>query len=133
MRSIEDIRDTGAAWVTEAELAMLCAFAKRAEAAEATLAEAQRNCAILPAVVERKAVLEAVVVRLREDLFIKTAEWTTMMEENKRLRSVPDELHRPDVDHLRGLEGDQTEVDRYWMGWTDALDQVSVALRGSGK
>ena len=34
MRSIEDIRDTGAAWVTEVELAMLCAFAKRAEVAE---------------------------------------------------------------------------------------------------
>jgi hypothetical protein len=35
MRSIEDIATTGAAWVTEAELAMLCAFAKRAEASEA--------------------------------------------------------------------------------------------------
>jgi len=32
MRSIEEIRETGAAWITEAELAMLCAFAKRTEA-----------------------------------------------------------------------------------------------------
>lgn len=35
MRSIEDIAETGAAWVTDAELAMLCAFAKRAETSEA--------------------------------------------------------------------------------------------------
>jgi hypothetical protein len=42
MRSIEDIATTGAAWVTEAELAMLCAFAKRAEASEAEL-ERLRN------------------------------------------------------------------------------------------
>jgi len=48
MRSIEEIRETGAAWVTEAELALLCAFAKRAEVSEARVRdlEAALNRAI---------------------------------------------------------------------------------------
>jgi len=57
VRSIEDIRDTGAAWVTEPELAMLCAFAKRAEQSEMALAEWRKHdsapdcvaCAVLDA------------------------------------------------------------------------------------
>jgi cell division protein FtsB len=76
MRSIEDIATTGAAWVTEAELAMLCAFAKRAEASEAELerlrAELDRpryeTLRQLADAVERNEQLNAEVERLRARL-----------------------------------------------------------------
>jgi len=39
MRSIEEIGETGSAWITEFELTLLCAFAKRAETSEARVRE----------------------------------------------------------------------------------------------
>jgi hypothetical protein len=47
----------------------------------------------------------------------------------RKLLSGLKSLHHPRAEELRRLPGDQKMEDRYWIGWTDALDEAVKLVR----
>jgi len=82
--------------------------------------------------------------RIRE-LEAGLGDWKVMHDRRaKEVASLQDEairralaavanLHSPDAAVLRELDGDNKTHDRYWMGWTDALDGACRALKSQKK
>jgi hypothetical protein len=110
VRSIEDISDTGAAWVTDVELAMLCAFAKRAERAEAEV--------------------ERLRARLDEAKRIHSQDYTDMVRQNaevKRLREEkPSESIRALVEAGDRLADDEDPIDPALEAWAEAKRKAGL-------
>jgi hypothetical protein len=75
MRSIEDIAATGAAWVTEPELAMLCAFAKRAEQSEIEVERLKRELELVIAPKEEGGGYETLLRAEVERMVVESCAW----------------------------------------------------------
>jgi hypothetical protein len=71
VRDIKDIRDAGSAWVTECELAMLCARVERAEAE-----------------------VERLRARLDEAKRIHSQDYTDMVRQNEEVKRLREESQR---------------------------------------
>ena len=53
------------------------------------------------------------------------------LDQRERDAAIAEKLYPPDADVLRKAEGDQRDLDRYWIGWVDALDILIRAIRAS--
>jgi len=74
----------------------------------------------------REEAMQAGAARIERDE--ARAALATAQAENGRLRDKLTECYPPDAEVFRQAEGTGSTLDRYWMGWVDALDELRAAL-----